>query len=284
MGFEAALQRVEELQQMLGQTPAPSSSTASPSDSSAFAASLSLAQQQLVAGDGTASENDRSLSGLTQDPTLALQAQGFAGGTAGSGMGMSISPAGVGGSPYGVVGSYGGLVPAAGLGSAYPVSSQYGYGFPSGGSTGQRIVSIAQNEVGVAEAPAGSNDSPRIREYRSATAGALNTPGPWCSYFTSWVCRNAGVPIGPNGSGLGYVPSVESWGKQTGRWIDGSNTPQPGDLTIFERNGDGVADHIGIVESVDANGTIHTIEGNSSDRVSRRSYSAGSIHGFVRPS
>ena len=38
---------------------------------------------------------------------------------------------------------------------------------------------------------------------------------------------------------------------------------KPGDLIVWG------GEHIGLVESVDANGTIHTIEGNSSDAVSR---------------
>ena len=37
-------------------------------------------------------------------------------------------------------------------------------------------------------------------------------------------------------------------------------------------------EHIGVVESVDPDGTIHTIEGNSSDQVSERTYAPG-----VRP-
>src|SRR6185436_14129703 len=62
----------------------------------------------------------------------------------------------------------------------------------TGGTTGQRMVQIAQAEVGQAEQPPGSNDSARIAQYRSATAGA--GVGPWCSYFASWAAQQAGVP------------------------------------------------------------------------------------------
>src|SRR3954451_17127327 len=57
---------------------------------------------------------------------------------------------------------------------------------PTGGSVGAKRVAIASREVGVAESPPGSNNSPRIAQYRSATAGSPG-PGPWCAYFTSWV-------------------------------------------------------------------------------------------------
>ena len=43
-------------------------------------------------------------------------------------------------------------------------------------------------------------------------------------------------------------------------------------------------EHIGIVESVDPDGSIHTIEGNSSNAVSRRTYGpdGGGATGYVR--
>ena len=44
--------------------------------------------------------------------------------------------------------------------------------------------------------------------------------------------------------------------------------PQPGDLIVWD-------EHIGVVDSVGADGTINTIEGNSSDQVSRRTYAPG---------
>jgi len=67
---------------------------------------------------------------------------------------------------------------------------------------------------------------------------------------------------------------VWSWAQGAGRT---TQDPQPGDLVVWD-------EHIGIVESVQPDGSITTIEGNSSDAVSRRSY--GPDHnnavGFVR--
>jgi uncharacterized protein (TIGR02594 family) len=155
--------------------------------------------------------------------------------------------------------------------------------FPTGTGAGARMVALAQREIGVGET-SGNNESPRIREYRSATAGAENTPGPWCSYFVSYLAKEAGAPIGPNGNGTGYVPTLQAWGKQEGRYHEyGQTQPNPGDIVIFDWDGGGLADHTGIVERVDPDGTIHTIEGNSSDAVKRRSYdsSTNDIAGFV---
>lgn len=143
---------------------------------------------------------------------------------------------------------------------------------------GARMVSIASGEVGQSEQPPGSNDSPRIAMYRSATAGNPG-PGPWCAYFVSWVARQAGVPLGDQGQGFGAVDSLYAWAQRAGRayTLGAGRTPQPGDLIVFH-------EHIGIVESVDANGDIHTIEGNSSDQVARRVPPPGDAVGFVRMS
>ena len=146
---------------------------------------------------------------------------------------------------------------------------------------GRRIAAIATRELGVSEQPPGSNDAPRIAQYRTATTGS--GVGPWCAYFTSWVAQQAGVPVGPNGQGIGYVPTVKAWAESQGRYIPaGGGAPQVGDLVVFDRGGDGVLDHIGVVTGVRPDGGIDTVEGNSSDKVSARSYGPGGYTGLVR--
>lgn len=144
------------------------------------------------------------------------------------------------------------------------------------GGSGAAIVAAAAGEVGQAEQPPGSNDSPRIAQYRSATAGAPG-PGPWCAYFVSWACQQAGVPVGEGGHGSGSVDALYSWAQRNGRAqpVGSGYVPRPGDLIVFNQ-------HIGIVENVLPGGQIQTIEGNSSDRVSRRTHSRGDAIGFIR--
>jgi hypothetical protein len=145
----------------------------------------------------------------------------------------------------------------------------------TGTSAGQAIVGAVRPEVGVAEQPPGSNDSPRIAQYRQATAGS--GVGPWCAYFVSWAARQAGVPLGDQGQGFGRVDDVFAWAQRTGKALPAGSTPAPGDLIVWD-------EHIGVVDSVDPDGTIHTIEGNSSDRVSQRTYGpdGGGAVGYVR--
>ena len=139
-------------------------------------------------------------------------------------------------------------------------------------SPGLGALAAAQTQLGVAEQPPGSNDGPQIAQYRSAVAGAY-TGAPWCAYFVSWAAAQAGAPIGDDGKGEGSVEGITSWAQRTGRL---TGTPQPGDLILFGTR------HVGIVESVNADGTLTTIEGNSSDDVHRRVHDAGEASGFVR--
>jgi CHAP domain len=156
--------------------------------------------------------------------------------------------------------------------TALPATAPVTGGTPAG----QAIVNLIRNEVGVAEQPPGSNDAPRIAQYRQATAGS--GVGPWCAYFTSWAAREAGVPLGDAGQGFGRVDDVWAWAERSGKAIPAAGAqPQPGDLIVWD-------EHIGVVESVNGDGTIQTIEGNSSDAVSRRTYGAdgGGAIGYVR--
>jgi hypothetical protein len=164
------------------------------------------------------------------------------------------------------------------LQSATPAAMTAAAPVAAGGTpAGQAMINLARAEIGVTEQPPGSNESPRIAQFRQATAGAPG-PGPWCAYFVSWVAREAGVPLGDAGQGFGRVDDVYAWAKSAGKAIPaGSGRPQPGDLIVWD-------EHMGIVESVGADGSIRTIEGNSSDSVAQRSYGAdgGGAIGYVR--
>ena len=144
-------------------------------------------------------------------------------------------------------------------------------------SPGARVAQIAESQVGQSEQPPGSNEGPAIAEYRTATAGAA--PGePWCAYFASWAARQAGVPIGPSGEGLGSVSEIWSWAQSTGRAIARGPgvTPEPGDLIVFG------SEHVGIVKDVLPNGQVQTIEGNYDDKVSENVRSPSEATGYVQ--
>lgn len=146
----------------------------------------------------------------------------------------------------------------------------------TGSSAGARALNQARAELakGVRETPDGSNNSPDISRYRTATEGAASG-APWCAYFVSYLAKVAGSPLGSRGQGLGYVPDITSWAKSSGKFISPGGNVKPGDLILFPQ-------HVGIVESVGANGSLTTIEGNHSNKVDRVHRSRSEAVGFVR--
>jgi PKD repeat protein len=137
----------------------------------------------------------------------------------------------------------------------------------------KRIVKYARQELGkgVHEVPDGSNRAPAIYRYDLST-----TPhwygAPWCAYFASYVARRAGVPIGPGGSGIGYVPTIRAWAHATGKW---TQHPRPGELITFPQ-------HVGVVEAVYGNHTLTSIEGNHGNAVHRVWHKWRDAVGYVR--
>jgi hypothetical protein len=141
---------------------------------------------------------------------------------------------------------------------------------------GARIVALAESQLGQAEQPPGSNESPAIAEYRTATAGAM--PGaPWCAYFASWAAARAGEPIGAGGQGAGSASAVWSWAQSSGRAVPNGPgvVPKAGDLIVF---GD---EHVGIVRGVLPDGSIQTIEGNYENKVAANVRGPSEATGYV---
>ena len=96
----------------------------------------------------------------------------------------------------------------------------------------------------------------------------------WCACFVSWCADQCGYIE------AGVIPKFSlcsagmEWFESQGQFMDGSYVPATGDLVFFDWGNDGSVDHVGIVESV-VDGTVYTVEGNSGDKVARRSYPIG---------
>jgi hypothetical protein len=137
------------------------------------------------------------------------------------------------------------------------------------------MLEVARGELGRVERT-GNNDG-EILKYPQAFGRGSEA---WCADFVSWVSNQAGGRMNDP-----YCPSVVDTLKAQGTWKGRSN-PQPGDIVLFDWDGDRTADHIGIVERVNANGTISTIEGNTSDPSSgqqgvfRRERALSTVLGF----
>lgn len=133
------------------------------------------------------------------------------------------------------------------------------------------IVDVAIGEIGYREQ---GNNRTKYGEYTGANGAA------WCHSFVSWCAHEAVVStsIVPKTASVAYGMQ---WYQKKGQFkYKGKYTPKRGDIVYFKTG----RSHVGIVESV-SGGQLHTIEGNTSDKVARRTYSLNNatITGYGTP-
>ncbi len=101
-------------------------------------------------------------------------------------------------------------------------------------------------------------------------AGSRYDEGAWCADFVSHVLKETYGKDGVPGnflntcSNTAYCPTITSWAQSNGSWSKDTNGVQAGDLVLFDWDGDGTADHVGFYIEKNSDGTIGTIEGNTS--------------------
>lgn len=199
----------------------------------------------------------------------------------GGGVGLPSGSPGFGGGAGGgggnpttnFLGGGGGSAPAGGASGAGGATSS---GPPGPGVQG--ALDKARSMLGLQE----GRDRAKIQEV-TGKSGINPATTPWCAAFAMNILKDAGVLNLDGLSNRNYCPTIVSWAKDKGIWGQrGSYQPKPGDAIMFDWEGDGTSDHIGIVEKVE-NGKVITIEGNSSNSVKRNTYELGSgkIMGYV---
>lgn len=139
----------------------------------------------------------------------------------------------------------------------------------------QDALAVARANVGFVEGP--NNANPYAGE-----VGHANHQ-PWCASFLAAVMKRAGVTI-PNTSA--YTPTMSNGFKAANIWHD---APRVGDVVFYRWPSLGRIAHVGLVETVNADGSIVAIEGNtdyaggrSGGRVMRQVRRAN-IAGYGRP-
>jgi len=140
----------------------------------------------------------------------------------------------------------------------------------------------AARHIGVEEYPPGSNRQPFGVWFNSNAV-------PWCAIFCSYVFHAAGVELCAGfdgagvrpGKGCAWVPTIRAWLEARGWWRGPHETPEPGDLVLFDWGLDGKLDHIGIVER-SLPPQIVTIEGNLRNGVGRMTRDTAHVAGYGR--
>ena len=117
-----------------------------------------------------------------------------------------------------------------------------------------KFLEVAQAEVGTAEGPK-ENET----KYGKFTKHDFQ---PWCGSFVMWCASQVKLKL-PN---CVYTPAGVEGFKGTGNWSAAETAkPKPGDIVFFDFvKGGAAVEHVGIVLKDNADGTITTIEGNTS--------------------
>lgn len=131
--------------------------------------------------------------------------------------------------------------------------------------------------LGVGEYPPGSN--------RNKVTSWYGMVGPWCDMAITYAAAHS-----DNLAAVGGRYAYTVWHAQRfqamGRWHYGIGGIRSGDIVFFDWGGSrtvGRIDHVGIVEAVHSDGTITTIEGNTSDLCMRRKRTSQYVVGYGRP-
>jgi len=87
----------------------------------------------------------------------------------------------------------------------------------------------------------------------------------WCAMQVSKAYITAGSKAFSRGRNWAYVPAMLAAAVAGEHGLSLTRNPQPGDAVPFDWDNDGIADHIGVMDTpVGSDGYFHTIEGNTS--------------------
>lgn len=148
-------------------------------------------------------------------------------------------------------------------------------------ATAESFLREAASEVGYRE----SGDN---RTKFAAEAGHANGQ-PWCATYIVAMARRVALSL-PSESA--YTPTMANGFKTHNRWV--TDSPQPGDCVFFDfPDTSHRIQHVGIVEKVNPDGTLQTIEGNTSSGMEGSQHNGGGVYrrdrqrryvvGFGRP-
>ena len=157
------------------------------------------------------------------------------------------------------------------------------------GSLAATIVEVACGQVGSSEDPPGTNWGNGIPKYLRAVG--LDSSAQWCQGFAWWCALEAAKRLGhsttrwpqPSASTCTTFRDAQKlgWSYKPAEVMAGTKTIRPGDFVYTKLRWREWHGHVGIVEKVEGF-YVHTIEGNTSNKVWRRRHKLSDLAGFVR--
>lgn len=124
---------------------------------------------------------------------------------------------------------------------------------------GEQALDVASRFIGVSENPPGSNIVMFSNWY--------GMRGPWCAMFVTYCFTQVKSKAFVKGKKYAYCPYIlaDAKAQRNGLRLVSAKDAQTGDIVLFDWAGDGVADHVGIVNTPPGSKkSFTTIEGNTS--------------------
>ena len=148
------------------------------------------------------------------------------------------------------------------------------------GNWADDLIAVAESQLGYHESTNNYilDEGGYIHGYTRYGAWYGSPYGDWCAMFASFCLHYAGIPE----SAFPYEAGCTRWVElltQAGLYTTGA--PERGALAFFDKNADGLAEHVGIVTAVSDDG-FQTIEGNLGKAVvsQTHSYADGEVLGY----
>ncbi|MFC5665140.1 CHAP domain-containing protein [Kitasatospora misakiensis] len=129
---------------------------------------------------------------------------------------------------------------------------------PAAATLRDRIVAAARGQIGVTEG------SQACQKYLTGKGQTCRNTS-WCAAFAEWTWRHSGVKNGPTTL---VARGVGKWGQDHHLFHAGS--PKPGDIVVYGPPANTPGGHVGVVVSVNRDGTLDTVEGNFGSKVTHR--------------
>lgn len=143
--------------------------------------------------------------------------------------------------------------------------------------TASKALAWAASQIGYSRWDDPEEGSLYGRWYAKKHGAYYGTSGvPFCAMFASWcLTDDDGASVIPGGD-FAYVPYGINAAAREGRLVSPMTQAASGDLVCFDWDGDGLADHVGIVEA-NYGGWVQTIEGNTSSGAAGSQSNGGGV-------
>ena len=125
--------------------------------------------------------------------------------------------------------------------------------------TKDKIIDLAEKQVGVHESPMGSKN---VKYNTAYYGGRVNNPAlAWCVVFLWWLFKECGMSkLFYQGKKTASCETLYRYYKSKGQIV---TDPEVGDIAFYDWNGNKLPDHVGLVSEVLKN-DIMAYEGNTS--------------------